>query len=155
MGKQLNRSILATALAPAAVAATVMAPAAHATMLYGNYNVLSNRWTDAAWIWAAYPCDPGNPGVAGTPINCVRISAMPSPQRGAYYGGVANLANGQYSYTTDVPDGLRCFGQVLPTRDTYTWDANTLAGVVESRFDVGCFNGPPGMNTWTFALTRM
>jgi hypothetical protein len=85
----------------------------------------------------------------------VLIHALPRPKFGAYYGGTATLANGKYSFTDNVPDGLRCPGAALPTRDTYTWDAVSLAGIVESRFDVGCFNGPPGMNTWTFALQRM
>jgi hypothetical protein len=26
-------------------------------MNYGNYEVWSNRWTDASWVWAVYPCE--------------------------------------------------------------------------------------------------
>lgn len=150
----MKRTIIGAALVSAATA-TVLAAPAHADFVYGNYEVLSNRWTDASWIWAAFPCDAGAPGRPGAVVDCVLVSAVPRPQFGAYYGGVARRVNGSFSFTTDVPDGLRCLGQSLPTRDTYTWDASTLAGVVESRFDVGCFNGPPGMNTWTFALQRM
>ena len=130
----MKRSILSAAVA--AVAAVGLAPAAHADQKLGNYEVLSDRWANGgpSWIWAFYPCDAGNPGGPEKPLDCA----------------VGN----QFSFTSDVPDGLRCLGQNLPTRDTYTWDANTLAGVVESRYDVGCFNGPPGMNTWTFALQR-
>jgi hypothetical protein len=43
----------------------------------------------------------------------------------------------------------------MPTRDTYSWDANTLAGTIESNYDVACFNGPPGSQVWTFALQRL
>ncbi|MEB3019572.1 hypothetical protein [[Mycobacterium] crassicus] len=136
---------------------TVMAPRAAADMPYGNYEVLSNRWTDASWVWAAYPCE--TPGKFDElPPGCVTVSAIDRPHffGRSYYGGTARLVDGQYSFSSDVGDGLHCpMGQYLPTRDTYTWDANTLSGVVESRFDVGCFNGPPGMNTWTFALVRM
>lgn len=139
----------------AAAVLPVSTPVADASMLYGNYEVLSNRWTDASWVWAAYPCDGGNVGPAGEVIDCMLIHALPRPQFGAYYGGEARLADGKYSFTTDVPDGLRCIGAAMPTRDTYVWDANSLAGTVESRFDVGCFNGPAGMNTWRFALKRM
>lgn len=149
----MSKAILGSAVVPI-VSATMLAPQANAQMLYGNYEVLSNRWTDASWVWAAYPCEDATPYDALTD-DCVLIEALPRPKFGAYYGGSAKLVNGQYSFTTDVPDGLRCFGAALPTRDTYTWDANTLAGTVESHFDVGCFNGPPGMNTWTFALQRM
>lgn len=153
------RTTIAAALGAltAASVATAVAPSAAADMRYGNYEVLSNRWTDATWVWAAYPCE-----TMGTfddlPAGCVTVSAIDRPHffgRG-YYGGTARLVDGQYSFTSDVSDGLRCpFGPSMPTRDTYTWDANTLAGVVESHFDAGCMNGPAGVNTWTFALVRM
>lgn len=57
--------------------------------------------------------------------------------------------------TVDVPDGLRCPGYNLPTRETYSWDEISLGGTIESHYDVGCFNGPPGMQFWTFALQRL
>ncbi|MCV7383274.1 hypothetical protein [Mycolicibacter longobardus] len=145
------------AAAAALAVGTAVAPAAGADMAFGNYEVLSNRWTDASWVWAAYPCE--TPGTFDQmPAGCVTVSAVDRPHffGRAYYGGTARLVNGQYSFTTDVADGLHCpMGPYLPTRDTYTWDANTLSGVVESRFEVGCFNAPPGTNTWTFALVRM
>lgn len=149
------RSTVGAAFAMLAVA-TAVAPRAVADMAYGNYEVLSNRWTDATWVWAAYPCE--TPGKFDQmPAGCITVSAVDRPHffGRSYYGGTARLVDGQYSFTTDVGDGLHCPMGVMPTRDTYTWDANTLAGVVESRFDAGCFNGPPGMNTWTFALVRM
>jgi hypothetical protein len=43
----------------------------------------------------------------------------------------------------------------MPTRDTYSWDAVTLAGTIDSVYDVGCFDGPPGTQFWTFALQRL
>ncbi|OHV06456.1 hypothetical protein [Mycobacterium talmoniae] len=132
----------------------MLASPAGADMRYGNYEVLSDRWTDASWVWAVYPCE--TPGQFDQmPAGCVLVSALPRPQFGKYYGGTAKLVDGRYSFTSDVPDGLRCPGAALPSRDTYTWDANSLAGTIESHFDVGCFNGPPGVNTWDFALTRM
>ncbi|WP_370485704.1 hypothetical protein [Mycobacterium sp. pUA109] len=145
--------ILGVLAAPVCVA-TMLASPAGADMRFGNYEVLSDRWTDASWVWAVYPCE--TPGQFDQmPSGCVLVSALPRPQFGAYYGGTAKLVDGHYSFTSDVPDGLRCPGAALPTRDTYTWDANTLAGSVDSHFDVGCFNGPPGVNTWAFSLTRM
>ena len=135
-------------------ASSVGIPSANATMLLGNYDVLSDRWTDASWLWAVYPCD-GPVGPPGPALECVHVSAIPRPQFGKYYGGDAHLVDGRYSFTSDVPDGLRCPGAALPTRDTYTWDAASLTGTVDSHFDVGCFDGPPGVNTWTFALQRM
>ena len=48
------------------------------------------------------------------------------------YVGDAQLVNGRYTLTVDVPDGLRCgniyYGPTIPTHDVYTWDATTLAG---------------------------
>jgi hypothetical protein len=145
----------ATATAAAAVVvATILAPTASADMRYGNYEVLSDRWTDASWVWAVYPCEtPGR--FDQLPAGCVLVNALPRPKFGAYYGGTATLVDGNYSFTSDVADGLRCPHGAQPSRDTYTWDANTLTGTVESRFDLGCFDGPAGMNTWTFALSRM
>jgi len=150
------RTAVGSAFAALAVA-TAVAPQAAADMPYGNYEVLSNRWTDASWVWAAYPCETPRK-FDELPPGCVTVSAVDRPHffGRQYYGGTARLVDGQYSFTTDVSDGLRCpIGGVMPTRDTYTWDANTLAGVVESHFETGCFNGPPGVNTWTFALVRM
>ena len=54
-----------------------------------------------------------------------------------------------------MPDGLRCPGYNLPTRETYSWDAVTLVGTIDSKYDVGCFNGPPGTQFWTFKLVRL
>ncbi|MCV7431391.1 hypothetical protein [Mycolicibacterium bacteremicum] len=149
----MKKALLAAALTPIA-AATVVAAPADAELRLGNYEVWSNRWTDASWVWAVYPCEDYDQYDTPTP-DCVSIQAIPRPKFGAYYGGEAHLVDGRWSYTTDVPDGLRCPGHVMPTKDTYSWDAVTLAGTVESRFDVGCFNGPPGMNVWTFALVRL
>lgn len=154
----MRRAVLGAVLAPVAAlaVAAALAPAANADQKLGNYEVLSDRWANGgpSWIWAFYPCDAGHPGRPNDVLSCAVVSALPRPQRGAYYGGTATRVGNTFSFTTDVPDGLRCPGQVLPTRDTYTWDANTLAGAVESRYDVGCFGGPAGMNTWTFALQR-
>jgi hypothetical protein len=138
---------LGTALTAAAVSALSMAPTAHADMTLGNYQVLTNRYTDASWIWFVTTCTETRPG-------CFQVRARPSPRFGAYYNGEAILANGRYTLATDVPDGLRCFGQALPARETWSWDAISLAGTIESAYDVGCSNGPPGVNMWTFALTR-
>ena len=71
------------------------------------------------------------------------------------YGGKAHLSGDTYTLVVDVPDGLRCPGQVLPSRDTYTWNQVTLAGEINSTYDVGCFGGPPGTQFWTFALQRL
>ncbi len=73
----------------------------------------------------------------------------------AYYQGNAYLANGQWTLKVDVPDGLRCPGYNLPTHETYVWDDNTLVGTIDSAYDVGCFNGPPGKQFWTFKLQRL
>lgn len=131
------------------LAAAVISPQANA-MTLGNYNLLTNRYDRASWVWFITPCFPDKRP------DCVNVSAGPRLTRYyASYDGQATLVDGRYSLTIDVPDGLRCFGQNLPTRDTYTWDGTTLVGDIVSRYDVGCFNGPPGEQYWTFALQRL
>jgi hypothetical protein len=144
--KPVKLAIATTALTAAAAG---LAPPAQAGMPVGNYDVLTNRYTQASWAWFVSPCQPASP-------DCLDISAIPRLKFYAYYDGDAHLANGKYTLTVDVNDGLRCLpGYSMPTRDTYTWDEVTLAGTIESVYDVGCFNGPPGSQFWTFALQRL
>lgn len=118
-------------------------------MTLGNYDLLTNRYDRASWLWFISNCWPDKQP------DCVNVSARPRLKFYAYYEGQAQLVNGRYTMTVDVPDGLRCPGQVLPTRETYSWDEVSLAGTIESHYEVGCFNGPPGMQFWTFALRRL
>jgi hypothetical protein len=143
--KSVKVAIATTALA---AAASALAPPANAYTL-GNYDVLTNRYERASWFWALYPCPVAAP-------DCLKISAAPLLKFYAYYDGIAHLADGRWTMTVDVPDGLQCLpGYAMPTRDTYSWDENSLAGTIESNYDVGCFNGPPGTQSWTFALQRL
>ena len=57
--------------------------------------------------------------------------------------------------TADVPTGRICLGYGLATRDTYSWDAATLAGSVDSRFDADCGGGPAASASYPFTLVRM
>ena len=129
-------------------AASVTAPHAYATFLPGNYDVLTNRYTKASWVWFVAPCQ-------SRAKDCVHISAVPRLKFYAYYTGDAHLADGRYTVTVDVPDGLSCPGPSMATRDTYSWDESTLAGTISSVYDSGCLNGPPGSQFWTFALQRL
>ena len=96
-----------------------------------------------------YPCAVAAP-------DCLLISAVPRLKFYDYYGGNAHLVDGRWTLTVDVPDGLQCTpGYAMPTRDTYSWDEISLAGTIDSVYDVGCFNGPPGTQFWTFALQRL
>jgi len=145
--KSVKIAVATTALTAAAV---VNAPGAHSAMEVGNYDVLTNRYTQASWVWFVSACpQPVN-------LDCLKISASPRLKFYAYYDGYAHLADGHYTLTVDVPDGLRCLpGYSMPTHDTWTWDAVTLAGTIDSQYDAGCFNGPPGSQSWTFALQRL
>jgi hypothetical protein len=147
-GRTTMKSVKAAIAAAAfTVAAAALAPPAQAMQL-GNYDVLTNRYTRASWVWYIAACQPAAP-------DCLDIGAIPRLKFYAYYDGKAQLVDGRWTLTADVPDGLQCPGHVMPTRDTYSWDANTLAGTIDSRYDVGCFNGPPGSQFWTFALQRL
>jgi hypothetical protein len=147
----MRRSASASAVSAVLLAvATLLAPPSQAAMSFGNYDVLTNRYTLAPWIWFVSPCIPERSA------DCVNVAARPVRKYYAYYEGKAWLANGRYTLTVDQPDGLQCpLGGNLPTRDTYSWDENTLAGTIDSVYDVGCFNGPPGHQFWTFAVQRL
>jgi hypothetical protein len=91
--------------------------------------------------------------------NCRDLQSVAQPVARAYaYTGQTHLVDGQWTFTTDVPDGLRCgniyYGQTIPTHDVYTWGPNTLAGTLASTFDAGC-DGRPGTMTYPIWLVRM
>jgi hypothetical protein len=147
-GTSVKSAKLAAAAAALMAAASMVAPPASAYTL-GNYDVLTNRYTRASWFWFVTPCRVASP-------DCLHISATPRLKFYNYYEGTAHLANGQWTLNVDVSDGLQCLpGYAMPTHETWTWDENTLAGNVVSNYDVGCFNGPPGTQFWTFALQRL
>lgn len=147
---KLLKVVRAVVLAAAvAMASTLVAPPASAMMLPGNYDLLTNRYDRASWLWYTTPCMPDKQA------GCLFVSARPRLKFYDYYEGQAVLADGRYTMTVDVSDGLRCPGYNLPTREVYNWGEFDLAGTIVSRYDVGCFNGPPGEQFWTFALQRL
>ena len=149
MGKTVKLTKVVTAAAALMVSATTLAPAAPAAMRLGNYDLLTNRYSLSSWVWFVSTCVPNSP-------DCVYVSGITRLNFYASYVSNAYLVDGRYSFTVDVPDGLRCVGAYnLPTRDTYSWDEASLTGTIESVYDVGCFNGPPGTQFWTFALQRL
>jgi hypothetical protein len=142
------KAVVAAVLLSAA-AMVVPAPA-NAAMLLGNYDLLTNRYTQASWVWFVAQCIPEKSA------ECVDVHGIPRLKFYAYYQSKAYLVDGRYSFTVDVNDGLRCLpGYSMPTRDTYSWDAVSLVGTIDSVYDVGCFNGPPGKQFWTFKLQRL
>ncbi|MBO0884237.1 MAG: hypothetical protein J2P17_28700 [Mycobacterium sp.] len=117
-------------------------------MLIGNYELQTPRDPGHSWLWAVRPCQSPSP-------DCVHVQAVPRPNgQAAPYNGDAQLVNGRYTMTVDVPDGVRCVVYFLPSRDTYSWDALTLAGSVDSTFDAGCGGTPGGTATSPFSLVR-
>ena len=86
---------------------------------------------------------------------CVRIQAIPQPNgQAAPYDGDAHLSNGRYTFAVDVPDGVRCVVQFLPSHDVYSWDAVSLVGSVDSTYDTGCDGAPGGTDNYPFNLVR-
>jgi len=126
--------------------AVALAPVSQAEMQIGNYAVQTPRDPGHAWIWSIRPCmQPG----------CVHIQAIPQPNgQAAPYDGDAQLANGRYTMSVDVPDGVRCVVYFLPSHDTYSWDAATLTGSVQSSYDSSCGGGPGGTDSYPFSLVR-
>jgi hypothetical protein len=146
-----------------AVAATLFAPTADAAgMKIGNYEVLNDRWNDHSWVWSVtHSCknDPEcgtyfvDPIIAPATDN-LNVTAIPSPLKSQRFQNTAFFADGRYTLTVDVIDGVRCIGYNLPSHDVYSWDAATLAGTIVSTYDTGCFDAPGGTSTYTFFLQR-
>ena len=117
-------------------------------MLIGNYEVETTRDPCHSWLWEVRKCQVETP-------DCVHVNAQPRPNGQAVpWNGDAHLANGRYTMVVDVPDGVRCTLYFLPSHDTYSWDAVTLAGSVDSTFDAGCGNAPGGTVSYPFNLVR-
>jgi len=142
-----------------ASAAVALAPVARADMPIGNYDLaVAGRYDFHTWAWAISPCKLS--GSLAPVTGCAHVSAIARPVAKAFaYEGDAHLANGRYTLTVDVPDGLRCgdvyYGPTIPTYDVYSWDATTLAGVLDSSFATGCDGAPAGTYTYPFTLSRM
>jgi len=142
-----------------ASAAVTFAPVARADMSIGNYDLhVEGRYDFHTWAWAISECRVT--GSLATVPGCVHVSAVARPVAKAFDPqGDAHLVNGRYTLMVDVPDGLRCgdvyYGPTIPTHDVYSWDATTLAGVLESSFETGCNGAPAGTYTYPFTLSRM
>jgi hypothetical protein len=141
------------------VAAVALAPVARAEMALGNYELqIPARYDFHTWVWVVSGCY-----TAGSRLpapGCVHVAAVARPVAKAFsYEGYSHLADGRYTLTVDVPDGLRCgdiyYGPTIPTHDTYSWDSTTLAGSLESSFATGCDGAPAGTYTYPFTLVRM
>lgn len=137
-----------------AVATLEGPPTAQAEQFFANYQlIIPERYDFHTWTWAVTHCIPAAE-------NCVTVNAIPMPVAKAYeYIGDARLADGRYTLTVDVPDGLRCgnvyYGPVAPTRDVYSWDAVTLQGTLTSSFAAGCDGASGGAFTYPFSLVRL
>jgi hypothetical protein len=161
-----TRSV-APALGAALVAlAAVSAPAAHAAaqMRIGNYEVLNDRWNDHSWVWSVtHSCNGDDPScgtyfddpVIAPHTDNLNVIAIPRPLKSHRFQNTAFYADGRYTLTVDVDDGVRCIGYNLPSHDVYSWDAATLAGTIDSTYDAGCYGAPGGTSTYTFSLQRM
>jgi hypothetical protein len=145
-----------------ATAATVLAPTANAAgMKIGNYEVANDRWNDHSWIWSVtHSCGHPECGTyfvdpivapATDNLNVIAVARPPKSQR---FQNTAFYADGRYTLTVDVIDGVRCIGYNLPSHDVYSWDAATLAGTIVSTYDAACNGAPGGTSTYTFSLQR-
>ncbi len=137
-----------------AAGTVVPAAPAQAAPFFANYSLnVEGRYDFHTWTWAVTYCIPAAP-------DCAHIKAIPMPIAKAFeYSGDARLADGRYTMTVDVPDGLRCgnvyYGPIIPTRDVYEWDAETLRGTLTSSFAAGCDGAPGGAFSYPFSLVRL
>lgn len=145
---------LMCALSAVATVGIIWSPPSNSEPFFANYQmVLSGRYDFHTWAWAVSHCVP----VAD---DCAHIHAIPMPVAKAYeYSGDARLADGRYTLTVDVPDGLRCgnvyYGAVIPSHDVYSWDAATLQGTLTSATASGCDGGPGDALSYPFSLVRL
>jgi hypothetical protein len=108
------------------------------------------RYDFHTWIWNLSRCDGA----------CVHVQAIPQPiAKASAYAGDAQLTDGRYTLTVEVPDGLRCgdvyYGPVISTHDVYEWDARSHLGTLTSSFTTGCDGAPGATLTYPFELTLM
>lgn len=83
------------------------------------------------------------------------MRAIPQPNvQAAPYDTDAELINGRYVFTTNVPDEVRCVVRLLPSHDTYSCAPGSLAGSITSTYDQGCGGAPAGADTYDFVLVR-
>ena len=97
--KPLKAAIAAALLT---AAGTVVAPPANAMMMLGNYDVLTNRYNMASWVWGIAACIPEKS------VDCVDVTGISRLKYYYEYGGKAHLSGDTYTLVVDVPDGLRC-----------------------------------------------
>lgn len=144
-------------------AATVLCPAAEARtpMWIGNYEIATDRWNDHTWVWSiTHSCGAPDCGtyfedpVVAPATDNVNVIAIPRPPKSQRFQNTAFYANGRYTLTVDVIDGVRCVGYNLPSHDVYDWDPNTFAGTITSTYDASCYGGPGGTSTYGFSLVR-
>ncbi|MCP9273337.1 hypothetical protein [Mycolicibacterium arenosum] len=144
-----------------AASSMALAPSANANaeMRLGNYEVANNRWNDHTWIWSVtHSC--GAPDCATFFVDPVinpetpnlNVIAIPRPPKSQRFQNTAFWADGRYTLTVDVIDGVRCIGYNLPSHDVYSWDAVSLAGTITSTYNAGCYGAPGGTSTYTFSL---
>jgi hypothetical protein len=166
MAMTTAKRVVPVVSAAVVMAATLCAPVANAAvgMRIGNYDVANDRWNDHSWVWSvSHSCNGGDPNcgtyfddpVLAPHTDNLNVIAIPRPLKSQRFQGTAFFADGRYTLTVDVPDGVRCIGYNLPSHDVYSWDAATLAGTIDSSYDASCYNGPGGTSTYTFSLQRL
>ena len=145
-------------------AAVTAAPAASAArMSIGNYQVHSDRWNDVAWVWLVNHS-------AAAAIRVLRHRVLRSdgdhhrrPQRHRCHGPAATAtfqntayyADGRYTLSVDVVDGVRCFWPGAAVAMSTTWDATSLPGAQSRRRSRRAVSAPGGTNVFNFALEPM
>jgi hypothetical protein len=158
----MKKAIAGTVGSAVVTAAMVLAPTANAAgMKLGNYEVANDRWNDHSWIWSVtHSCGDPDCGtyfvdpVANPASDNLNVTAIPRPLKSQRFQGTAFYADGRYTLTVDVIDGVRCIGYNLPSHDVYNWDAVSLAGTITSMYDAGCYGAPGGTSTYNFSLSR-
>ena len=144
------------------VAATAPAPLANAApMRVGNYEMSTDRWNDHSWVWSVmHSCGAPDCGtrfvdpIVNPDSDTLNVTAIPRPPKSQRFQQSAFFADGRYTLTVDVPDGVRCIGYNLPSHDVYSWDAVSLAGTIDSTYHAGCYGSPGGTSTYGFSLHR-
>ena len=119
-------------------------------MLLGNYDLLTEQVHESSWAWGISDCVPEKtPDCIDSQRDIATEVLLRVRRKARIWPTAATRWSSMYPMACAAPSAN------MPTRDTYSWDAVSLAGTIDSVYDVGCFNGPPGSQFWTFALQRL
>ncbi|MGV0745836.1 hypothetical protein [Mycolicibacterium sp. XJ870] len=126
-------------------------PAQAEPVMNGVYNYVQEGVVGETW--SIYPSCVPTVGDLREPLELAVACRLHVETTRGSVGGDARLADGRWTYSTSVLDGIQCSdGSWAPTTETYKFDDVTLTGTrsVANNADCGL---APAIHTFPFTLT--